>query len=64
MDDFGVDAFLGKVTGFERHRGMLDMKRMPTRITDSKFQGSFSSLLKTLWPRSVILRRSRRISIL
>jgi hypothetical protein len=46
VNDFDVDAFLGKVTGFERHRGMLDMKRMPTRITDSEFQGSFSSLFK------------------
>jgi hypothetical protein len=36
---------LGKVFGLERDCGMLDVKGMPTGITDSQFQNCSSSLL-------------------
>jgi hypothetical protein len=35
MDNLDVDTFLGEVTGLERDRGMLHMKRVPTSITNS-----------------------------
>jgi hypothetical protein len=58
VHDLNVETFLSKVLGLERDCGMLDVKGMPTGITDSQFQVCSSWLLSEMQFESSIAKQA------